>query len=111
LSQQALQVAQIVQAVEKAKKRIPKRFLGRVTFFSGYDLWEYHNMMDDRVCMICETHADMETIIGSLLRVLFPYLQIVARDKIMVHEHMPRDDNCRCWLERVGLSDVEDLEF
>lgn len=85
------------------KHWIPSELRGTHTFFSDYDLWQYHTMQDDRVCEVCSRHAHMAVVIGSKIRLLFPYLDIISVDVIAVNEHMPRDANCRCWLTRIGF--------
>lgn len=91
-----IHVIHAVTASQDARHRIPLEYRDKITFFSDYDLWAYHYVHDDRVCPVCERHGDMSVIIGSKIRLLFPYLEIVDVNTIRVHEH----PHCRCTLTR-----------
>jgi hypothetical protein len=56
--------------------------------------------MDNKVCPLCLPYEN-KILTGDTIRVLFPFLEIVDIELIRPHTHMPRDDNCRCTLERV----------
>ena len=94
---QILNVVQVTQAVRESKQRIPDEYRGKFTFFSDWDSWQYHYVHDEKVCPVCEGHGDMTVIIGSKIRLLFPYLEIVDADTIKANEH----PNCRCTLSRL----------
>jgi hypothetical protein len=100
--QQLIDVVRAVEEVEKAKKRIPAEFRG-LTFFSNWDLWEYHLVLDDRICKVCEARAVLDVIPGDTIRMLYPYLEIVDWNKIMVNEHL----NCRCFLVRTWFDELK----
>jgi hypothetical protein len=90
-------------AAQDAKNRIPWYLRGRVTFFSGYDLWTYHlGVSESGPCPICAARENLEEYDGAALRTLFPYLEIVDEDTIMVNEHV----NCVCFLSRSGFNEL-----
>lgn len=100
-------VAEAVYAVRQfreAKKRIDFPTRPGVTFFSGNDIWLYDPREDSITCEICRNIADQASLMGGFngnsLRALFPFLQIIDENRIKAHAHMPRDDNCRCFLNR-----------
>lgn len=90
-----IQVIKVVEAAQDVKYRIPLELRGIVTFFSAKDQWMFHAVLDDVVCTAC---AEMSghAFTGDYLRGLFPYLEIMDEDTIMVNIH----PNCRCYLER-----------
>jgi hypothetical protein len=84
--------------LQEAKQRIPDKYRGLYTFFSDSDLWRYEVDWDKTAkgngpCQQCLTHED-STYIGSKLRLLFPYLEIMTQEYIHPHVH----PNCRCRL-------------
>ena len=93
----------IVEAIEvvKAIQRIPEEYRNRYTFFSEWDIWEYVPVIDDNTCPICLGHKEVEYP-GSKIRLIFPYLEIITPDLIMVHEH----PNCRCTLVWRGFKTI-----
>ena len=87
-------IAAVVVAVLEAKKRIPTGF--KTTYFSEHDLWIYHLVMDDRLCVTCQTlGGPPASYSGDMIRGVFPYLEITG-DLIHVNVH----PNCRCYLSR-----------
>lgn len=96
-------IAAIAIALE-AQLRIPWEY-GHLTYFSRNDTWVYHGIFDEVFCPLCQNAAVPFTYAGSSLRRIFPFLNIVGADKIEARVHMPRDDNCRCWLSRSVASD------
>lgn len=102
-------MTQIVEAV-KAVQRVPKE-LRRKTFFGKYELWMYNAVLDDRLCDICLEFEKNPRFLGSALRTIFPYLEILDEDTIKVHAHMPRDDHCRCTLNRVTEWTTDDIKW
>lgn len=92
------QVVEVVKAVEAYSILIPRRY--GVTFFSKQDTWLYQAVEDERLCPICDRHADTHIFNGLHLRAKFPYWEIIDENTIKAHAHMPRDDNCRCYLVR-----------
>ena len=72
---------------------------GQITFFSEHDVWQYHVVSDDRLCPLCDMLKDM-VFRGDTLAARFPYLVIDNENRLDAHNHMPRDDNCRCYLTR-----------
>jgi hypothetical protein len=99
------QVAVIVTSVlEGALLRKRAKYVG-VTFFAKGDTWVYHGVFDERFCPLCQDKAVPFTYSGLHLRREFPWLMISSEDRIEARVHMPRDDNCRCWLSRSGASD------
>jgi hypothetical protein len=81
---------EVVEAVAKAKRRIPYR-LRMFRFFSDWDLWDYEVVDDTKLCRPCRQHEDA-TYIGSKIRLLFPHLTIINQNTIHPHVH----PNCRC---------------
>jgi hypothetical protein len=67
--------------------------------FSENDFWQYRTVSDDSLCPLCQTYRNL-TFQGHELLTLFPYLEVVDQNTINVNNHMPRDPNCRCRLER-----------
>ena len=100
MSQNCISIVEVIQAVEGAKKRKDFPLRPGVTFFSILDVWLYQAVMDERLCLICDRHDDVGEYRGHHLRVRFPYLEIIDENTIKAHAHMPRDDNCRCFLVR-----------
>lgn len=94
-----MMIAAVVTAIEMAQKRIPDEYSG-LSFFSINDTWVYHAVFDDKFCVLCQAKAVPFTYSGLHLRRDFPYLEIETVNRIKARVHMPRDDNCRCWLER-----------
>lgn len=94
-----MRAVQAVKALAEDKSWIPEEFRGKRTFFSDWDLWQYHYVHDERVCNVCAGHGDMSVIVGSKIRLLFPYLEIVDWELIFAMEH----PNCRCTLVRIGF--------
>lgn len=90
---------QVVEATQDAEKRIPPELRGKITFFSDYDLWEYHAVFDERLCDACSILADVGFFLGIHLRKYFPYLEIMDENRINCEVH----PNCRCWLSRLGF--------
>jgi hypothetical protein len=91
-------ILEVVEAV-KATQRIPEDTPQAITFFSVHDEWVYGAVYDNRVCPICLEHEN-KTYRGNEIRAMFPFLEILDLETIHPHAHMPRDDNCRCRLER-----------
>lgn len=107
-----IEVIQVIEAIDDfelaedrrgAKTRIAGylKELG-ITFFSDYDMWQYHGLWDGKTCVECKGHLRMGQIggsiyIGSKIRLLFPYLFIVNANTIQANVH----PNCRCYLERI----------
>ena len=92
-----------VQAVEKAKKRVPPSRPG-VTYFSENDVWLFNARSDTKVCMLCRIAEEIEHFRGNELRMNFPFLVILDENTIggpepdgggLVHP------NCRCYLSRL----------
>lgn len=97
-------LVEAVEAVETtvtwdAKKRIPEKYYGVVTFFSDYDLWRWEAIMDDRICPTCSFYERVHYfVIGSKVRLLFPYLEILDENTIKPNAHQ----HCRCLLHRAS---------
>jgi len=96
----AVKAVEVVVTFEGAKKRRPEPWRTGVTYFSVHDIWLYQAIMDAKVCPICLAHEETGEFRGNHLRAKFPYLEIQDVGTIKVHAHMPRDDNCRCYLIR-----------
>ena len=90
-----MSLIQIVKAVDSVKRK-PQEYK-HFTFFSAYDLWEYTAVLDDRLCEKCLGYEATPRYLGSELRMLFPYLEIVDENTINVNVH----PNCRCTLTRI----------
>lgn len=69
-----------------------------ITYFSIFDLWQYHKISDDKLCDICEELAAEGTYNGNALRSRFPDLTIQDHDTIAVNRH----PWCRCQLVRIS---------
>ncbi len=93
------QLAVVVAVALEAKKRLPSDVPAAITFFSVNDEWVYTAVMDNNVCPLCLQHEN-KTYRGNEIRAIFPYLEILDLETIHPHTHMPRDDNCRCHLDR-----------
>jgi len=93
-------VVAAVAAVLEAKKRI--NIDTNKTFYSIMDRWHYITLGDDKVCDLCAP-LDGEEFTGAWIRTKFPFHEIDSEDVIRVHNHMPRDDNCRCLMLRSSL--------
>ena len=99
------EIMQVIDAVQtqKAYSIIFETRPG-VTYFSGNDIWLYDPREDDVTCEICRNIADQASLMGGFngnsLRALFPFWEIIDENTIQAHAHMPRDDNCRCFLNR-----------
>ena len=91
----AVEIVQIVEVVEEARKRIPDEY--KQSFFGAYDLWLYVAVYDEVLCQKCWGYARQQVFQGSELVSKFEYLRIVDDDKIeaKVHPH------CRCELYRI----------
>ena len=84
--------------VVEAVRRIDRgEFPAGITFFSVMDVWRYVAVLDGVTCEVCRQYEGFEEFTGAMLRSLFPFLEIVDTDLIMVNAH----PNCRCYLERV----------
>ncbi len=94
-----ISIVKVVQQVQD-KQWIPEGMPQAITFFSEEDVWQHHGVFDERICEVC-IEFQFQIYHGNALREVFPYLEIVDIDRIDIHAHMPRDDNCRCWLSRV----------
>ena len=82
----------------EAKRRIPDKYRGIYSFFSDWDLWHYEVRMEPTplgniACPECMQYEDT-TYLGSKLRLLFPYLEILTQQEIHPHVH----NHCRCRL-------------
>lgn len=95
---QLVEVANVAQAaiVIDAMKRKPEEY-ERQSFFGEYDLWHYIPIFDKKLCDRCLMHARTEYFVGTYLRGLFPYLEIVDANIINANVH----PNCRCILTRI----------
>lgn len=90
-------ILEVVEAV-KATQRIPHEEMpSGVTFFSRLDEWQYVGMTDGVICEACRGYEESGTFTGTMLRSLFPFLEILDIDTIAVNAH----PNCRCYLERI----------
>ena len=87
-----------VVALDALKRKLPD--WKYITFYGKHDLWRYVEKDDERLCPICRELATKVIWFGDALRYFFPYHQIMDENTIRVRAHMPRDDNCRCILER-----------
>ncbi len=99
---------EVIEAVEtyqaqEAKSRIPPELKGQ-TFFSINNLYHYFGISDDKLCDQCQQY-DGETIVGSELRKLFPYLTIDTENIIYPNVH----PNCRCLLIRLTPENSPEL--
>lgn len=96
---QPLEVLEIIDAVEavfKAKQRIPEELYG-TRFFGLMDIWEYFAVWDERLCDACSAEEAIKYYQGSSIRSAFPYMEIIDENMIEVKVH----PNCRCVLIRV----------
>ena len=99
---QVLEVIKAVEAVEKARQRIPEELYGK-SFFGHYDLWMYIDTKDDEnECDTCKGFR-WTTIAGSELRSTFPDLTIWDENMILPNVHMTLwgADTCKCVLIRL----------
>jgi hypothetical protein len=87
-------------AVHEARKRIT--IDTNKTFYGLLDRWHYITLGDSKVCDLCSP-LDGQEFNGNYLRTRFPNHTIDDEDVIRVHNHVPRDDNCRCILMRSTL--------
>ena len=92
-------VATMVTIIAEARKQIPLEYED-LTFFSVNDTWVYHAIFDTKLCILCQRKTVPFTYSGLHLRAEFPYLEIETENRIGANVHMPRDDNCRCYLQR-----------
>ena len=97
MSQKLIEIVEVV----KATQRIPQPQRSGVTYFSKWDVWMFQSVFDEVRCEICSNHERIELYYGNALRLWFPHLEILDENTIKAHAHMPRDDNCRCFLVRV----------
>lgn len=99
-----IDVVEAVKAVQRIQPEHRHEPGVSATFFSEHDVWLYVEMMDAKVCPICRRNARWSDLYGGFkgnhLRANFPYLEIKDVNTIKTHAHMPRDDNCRCFLNR-----------
>lgn len=94
MSQNLIEIVEVVKATQRVDRDL---FPENITFFSRADTWRYVAVLDDRTCEVCRRYEGHEEFTGAMLHSLFPFLEIVDVDLIMVHAHL----NCRCYLERV----------
>ena len=97
-----LQVIKLLQALQKAKQRIPKE-LGNVTFYGSEDRWLYMESQHPNMCGTCHSYH-MQSFTGVELRAAFPYHIITDENFIYPKVH----PNCWCCLVR--LFPVEALD-
>jgi hypothetical protein len=92
---QALEVIQLVQAVEKAKQRIPAEHRGP-TYYSSEDVWLYEQSDHPNMCEECGSY-NLNNFSGSDLRSMFPWHEVIDENFIYpkVHPH------CFCGLVRL----------
>jgi hypothetical protein len=92
---QALEAVQLVQAVEKAKQRIPAEHRGP-TYYSSEDVWLYEQSEHPNMCDECASY-NLENFAGSDLRSMFPWHEVIDENFIYpkVHPH------CFCGLVRL----------
>ena len=101
MSRSLTSVVNAVRAVD-ALKRIPEEY-GAMSFFGFYDIWKYFPIFDKKLCPKCLQNALTVYYVGTYLRGLFKYLEILDANTIAVNQH----PHCRCILTR--LTDV--LEY
>jgi len=91
-------MAQILKAI----RRVPEH-LREYSFFGSWDWWRYVAIMDAETCPLCTPHHNV-VYPGTVIRSLFPGLEILDWDYMHPHTHNPsttvRDFNCRCGLIR-----------
>ena len=92
----AVEVVQIVEAVEEARKRIPVGQRPGITYFSVYDVWLFQAVQDTKTCSLCNHYETWGEITGNMLRHEFPYLEIMDENTIKANIH----PHCRCFLVR-----------
>lgn len=92
---EAIQSVNCVEAVD-AITRIPEAYR-KQSFFGFYDIWKYIPKFDRKLCPKCLQNATEVYYVGTFLRGLFPYLEIIDENTIAVNEH----PHCRCILTRV----------
>jgi len=91
----AVEMVQVVEAVEEAKTRIPPEY--HQSFYGEYDLWLYVAVYDEVLCPKCRAFAQQKVFKGSELRSKFEYHEIADEDRILAKVH----PHCRCELYRI----------
>jgi len=103
-----MKIIDIVRAVTVVQEAIKRKPLGLdISFFSQYDLWIYHAVLDDRLCLTCLDNEKTPRIFGNELRAKFPYLEIIDENTINAKVH----PNCRCLLTRITEWDIDTLKW
>jgi len=99
------EVVQAVMAVQEAQKRIPPDI--KKTFFSRFDVWIYHAVLDNKLCDQCLAFEKQPRYFGSEIRSLFPYLEIQDENTIKANVH----PHCRCFLTRLTEWNLDDIKW
>lgn len=105
---EAYEAVSAVEAVYKAKQRVPEELYG-FSFFGAYDIWEYYELGDpDSECVYCKEYG-AKVFSGNQLRSIFPDLIIEDEDTIFpnVHKSLWGADTCKCKLIRLNKEKVK----
>ena len=87
-------IVQAVRAVQ-AVQRVKSVQLAEVSYFTEFDFWNYH-VQGSNICERCEDHNRVHIYQGNELLALFPDLEVIGPNEIMVNAH----PNCKCYLTR-----------
>lgn len=95
------EILEIIEAVEQFERKWIPDDLKKpgTTFFSPYDYWVFIEHDDGKLCNRCYMISLMGLFLGSELRLMFPYLEIIDEDTIKANIH----PNCRCILRRLKI--------